>query len=184
MAAANLPSKASAKFWTPWVMMAALAVVAGLFLPQLLPGETVVDKSQGKSEAKGKPGDYTGPAIPDMPSPQAMLGRLMLGTVFVLGLAVVSLFGVRRYLQSHGPANAAPREMRLIESLPLGNRCAVHLVHLGKREILIGVDAGGIKTVVPIAGSFEEALADETSEPERQARGDDQPSPGARAPKG
>jgi hypothetical protein len=48
--------------------------------------------------------------------------------------------------------------MRLIESLSLGNRCLMHLVRLGKREILIGVDGAGIKTVVPLAGTFEDVL--------------------------
>ena len=149
--------------WTTWVAVAFVAVVAGLLLPQLLPGESVVDKSPAKVEAKTKPGsDYTAPALPDMPSPQAMLGRLFVGTIFVLGLAVVSLWGARRWMQPNGPANATPREMRLIETLPLGNRCSVHLVHLGKREILIGVDGTGIKTVIPLASSFEDALAEES----------------------
>ena len=44
----------------------------------------------------------------------------------------------------------------------MGNRCSVHLVHLGKREILIGVDGGGIKTMVPLANSFEDVLAEES----------------------
>jgi flagellar biogenesis protein FliO len=145
--------------WTTWAAVAFVAVVAGLMLPQLLPGEWVVDKNPSKIETKTKPGsDYTAPAMPDMPSPQAMLGRLFVGTIFVLALAAVSLWGARRWMQPNGPANTMPREMRLIETLPLGNRCSVHLVHLGKREILIGVDGTGIKTVVPLAGSFEDAL--------------------------
>jgi flagellar biogenesis protein FliO len=144
--------------WTTWLTVAFVAVAAGLLVPQLLPGETS-DKNQAKQEAKTKPGsDYTAPALPDMPSPQAMLGRLFVGTLVVIGLAVVSLWGARRWLQPAGAANALPREMRLVESLPLGNRCLMHLVRLGKREILIGVDAAGIKTVVPLAGTFEEAL--------------------------
>ena len=149
--------------WSPWVTVALVAVLAGLMLPQLMPGETVLDKNQPKVEAKSKSGsDYVAPALPDMPSPQALLGRLFLGTVFVLGLAVVSLWGVRRWMQTNAPANSTPREMRLIETLPLGNRCSLHLVHLGKREILIGIDGGGIKTVVPLANSFEDVLADES----------------------
>ena len=151
-----LPKPASKLgIWSPWVTVALVAVLAGLMLPQLMPGESVLDKNQPKVEAKTKSGsDYVAPALPEMPSPQALLGRLFLGTVFVLGLAVVSLWGVRRWLQTNAPANSTPREMRLIETLPLGNRCSIHLVHLGKREILIGVDGGGIKTVVPLANTL------------------------------
>ena len=158
-----LPKSSKFGFWTPWAAVAAVAVLAGLLLPQLLPGETVVDKNQNKTEAKAKStSEYTAPALPEMPSPQAMLCRLFLGTIFVLGLAVVSLWGVRRWMQFNAPANSAPREMRLIETLQLGNRCSMHLVKMGKREILIGVDGAGIKTVVPLAASFEDALAEES----------------------
>jgi flagellar biogenesis protein FliO len=158
-----LPKTSKFGFWTPWMAVAAVAVLAGLLLPQLLPGETVLEKSQSKTEAKAKStSEYTALALPEMPSPQAMLSRLFLGTVFVLGLAVVSLWGVRRWMQFNGPANAAPREMRLIETLQLGNRCSMHLVKMGKREVLIGVDGAGIKTVVPLAASFEDALAEES----------------------
>ena len=90
-----------------------MAVLAGLMLPQLMPGETVLEKSHAKVEAKSKsPGDYVAPSLPDMPSPQAMLGRLFVGTVFVLGLAVVSLWGVRRWMQTNAPANSTSRQMR------------------------------------------------------------------------
>jgi hypothetical protein len=34
--------------------------------------------------------------------------------------------------------------MQLKETLALGNRCSVHLVHIGKREVLICVDGAGI----------------------------------------
>src|SRR5690242_13649567 len=109
-------SKPAQRFgaWTTWLTVAFVAVAAGLFLPQLLPGESGGDKSPSKHEAKTKPGsEYTAPAVPDLPSPQAMLGRLFVGTIFVLGLAVVSLWGARRWMQPNGPANAIPCEMRL-----------------------------------------------------------------------
>jgi flagellar biogenesis protein FliO len=61
--------------------------------------------------------------------------------------------------------------MRLIETLPLGNRCSVHLVRLGKREILIGVDGAGIKTVAPLAGFFEDALESEVGDQRSEVRG-------------
>ena len=134
------PTKPASKLgvWTPWLIVALVAVLAGLMLPPLMTGEPVIDSSRAKVETKSKStSEYTAPAMPDMPSPQAMLARLFVGTVFVLGLSVVSLWGVRRWLQTNAPANSTPRELRLIETLQLGNRCSVHLVHLGKREILI-----------------------------------------------
>jgi flagellar biogenesis protein FliO len=167
-AATEILSKTTSRIgsWTPWATVGAIAVFAGLMLPQLLPGESALEKGRPKAEAIAKSGtEYAAPALPDMPSPQAMLARLFGGTVFVLGLSVVSLWGVRRWMQTTAAANSTSREMRLVETLQLGNRCSMHLVHLGKREILIGVDGGGIKTVVPLPSSFEDVLADTEAAP-------------------
>jgi flagellar biogenesis protein FliO len=144
-----------------WVIVAGVAILGGLLLPQLLPGESAAEKPRAKVEAKGKGvGEYTAPQLPDMPSPQALLTRLATGTVFVLGLAVVSLYGARRWLKMAGPVGTTPGAMKLIETLQLGNRCSLHLVQLGKRDVLIGVDGGGIKTIVPLAASFEDVLSE------------------------
>ncbi len=53
---------------------------------------------------------------------------------------------------------AGPRTLRLLETLPLGNRCSVHLVHMGNREVLIGVDGSGIKSIVPLPENFADVL--------------------------
>ncbi len=150
----------------PWLtlgIVAFVAVLAGLLVPQMLPGEMVIEKNHVKVETKGfAKGDYTAPQVPDMPNPQSMLTRLALGTLLVLGLSVASIWAMRRWLQ---PAQAAagPRTMKLLESLPLGNRCTLHLVHMGKREVLIGVDGAGIKTIVPLPEAFEEVLQETAS---------------------
>jgi flagellar biogenesis protein FliO len=153
-------------FRTPWLttgIVAIGAIVAGLLVPRLLPGEmVVVEKKQAKTkaEANGAKADYTPPALPDMPNPQGMLMRLAAGTAFVLGLSVVSIWGMRRWTQSKDMPASGMRTMRLVETLPLGQRCSLHLVHLGKREIVIGVDGGGIKTIVPLPNAFEDVLAE------------------------
>jgi flagellar biogenesis protein FliO len=143
------------------MLLAAVALGAGYALPHLGPGETAYEARPAKAEpnAKGK-SSYQAPALPEAPNPQGMLARLAWGTVIVLGLSVASIFALRRWLAVHAPAGAGPQVMRLVESLPLGNRCSVHLVHLRKREILIGVDAAGIKTIVPVPAAFDDALTE------------------------
>ena len=49
--------------------------------------------------------------------------------------------------------------MRLMETLQLGNRCSLHLVKLGKRELIVGIDGAGIKSVLPLAEPFDDILA-------------------------
>jgi flagellar biogenesis protein FliO len=150
--------------WAPWQTLGIVALGAialGLLVPQLLPGEMVIDKNHHKAEARADvKANYEAPTLADMPNPQGMLVRLLAGTVLVLGLAVASILGMRRWLQRQTPAGQGQREMNLVETLPLGNRCSLHLVYLGKRQILIGVDGAGVKTIVPLAKAFEEVLAD------------------------
>jgi flagellar biogenesis protein FliO len=147
-----MPIKTNAKAGA-WLTMAAvsiLAVMAGIYLPQLTSGDMVIEKTRPTTETKNKTKtDYVGPAVPEMPNPQGMLSRLAAGTILVLGLAVASIWIMRRWLVTGQPVGSGNKTMRLMESLPLGNRCSIHLVHLGNREVLVGVDGAGIKTIVP-----------------------------------
>ena len=156
-----------AVFRGPWATVAGvavLAVFAGLLLPRLLASETVIDKDKERAKADAKGGaaasEYKSPNLPEAPNPQALLGRLVMGTIVVLGLSVVSIVVMRRWLPAQRPANSAPQELKLIETLHLGNRSVLHLVHLGQREILVGVDGGGIKSILPLPKPFDDALAE------------------------
>ena len=165
MSTTSVPGAASkAGLRAPWLTMGLVAVIAtlaGLLVPQLLPGEMAIEKTHHKVEAKSaSKTDYVAPSIADMPNPQGMLVRLVSGTMLVLGLSVASIWLMRRWMQSQAPAGLGRREMSLVETLPLGNRCSLHLVHMGKREVLIGVDGAGIKTIVPLPKAFEEVLAE------------------------
>jgi flagellar biogenesis protein FliO len=162
--AAGATVKATRAPWQALGIVGIGAIVLGLLIPQLLPGEMVIDKNHHKAEARADTkANYEAPTLADVPNPQGMLVRLLAGTVLVLGLAVASILGMRHWLQRQTPAGLGRREMRLVETLPLGNRCSVHLVHLGKREILIGVDGAGVKAIVPLAKAFEEVLGETES---------------------
>jgi len=62
---------AKAVRWAPWQTMgivAAVAILGGLLLPQLLPGEMAIDKSHHKAEAKADSNaPYEATALADMP---------------------------------------------------------------------------------------------------------------------
>jgi len=147
--------------WPSWVAIAAIAIFMGLLLPQLMPGEITVPPAFPKSDAKDKGKlEYSAPVLPEAPSAQGMITRLVAGTCVVLGLCVITLWGIRRWLHPAAANGTAQREMRLLESLQLGNRCSLHLVHLGKQPILVGMDASGIKSIVPLPTPFEAALED------------------------
>jgi flagellar biogenesis protein FliO len=93
-----------------------------------------------------------------------MFVRLGLGTVAVLALCVATLWGCKRWLRATPAPSSAASQLRLLETLPLGNRCCVHLVHVANRPVLIGADASGIKTVVPLPDTFAGTLLETTED--------------------
>jgi flagellar biogenesis protein FliO len=122
-------------------------------------GETVVTNTPTVASIKDKsPLEYQPPPMPEPPNFQGMMVRLGVGTIIVLGMCVGTLWGMRRWMAPAHAAFNADRTMRLIETLSLGNRCCLHLVLLGNREVLIGVDSGGIKSILPVAKPFDEVL--------------------------
>jgi flagellar biogenesis protein FliO len=112
---------------------------------------------------------YQEPQAPDPADLGGIAARLVLGTVVVLGACVVSLWLARRWL----PGGAAPTKgqgrMKVIDTLSLAHRCCLQLVEIEGRQVLIGYDAGGIRTVTPLAPSF----ADEEEQAELAAASSD-----------
>jgi hypothetical protein len=82
--------------WKAWASIAAVAIVVGLLLPQLMPGDTVKQSEPAKEAKDKKSLDYAAPMLPEAPSPTQMLIRLGVGTSIVLGLCVATLFGCIR----------------------------------------------------------------------------------------
>jgi flagellar biogenesis protein FliO len=154
-------AKSKIGVWGSWTAVIVGALVAGMALPQMVPGETSSPQPANVDKTDLR---YAAPTLPDVSSPQPMLARLAAGTVIVLLLCVGSLYGMRQWLAPN-TLGGSPRTLRLVETLALGNRCSLHLVQFGKNQALVGADAGGIKTIVPLPSPFEELLADaETAE--------------------
>jgi flagellar biogenesis protein FliO len=137
-----------------------LAVMAGLLVPAM--GSGVAPLPEAPAAAKGKAADgnlaYTPPAWPEAPDPKAMLLRLAIGTGVVLLLCVVTLVAGKRWFAAVAPGPRGASPLTLVDSLALGNRCAVHLVRVGRCQVLIGTDGTGLQTVVPLQEPFEVAL--------------------------
>jgi flagellar biogenesis protein FliO len=147
--------------WLPLALVGLVAVTAGLVLPQALPTAAPAAKAPAPGDAAAKSKwAYAPPAAPEPGDARAMLTRLGVATVVVLALCVVTLWLGKRWLGGAAPAVGKASQLRLVETLALGNRCAVHLIHVGNRPVLVGADQSGVKTVVPLPESFmEHALA-------------------------
>jgi flagellar biogenesis protein FliO len=146
--------------WLPVTAIGLIAVVAGVALPQALPSVPPAPKAAQVTESADKSKlTYTPPVLPEAPDARSMFTRLGLVTAGVLALCVGSLWLCRRWLVQPAARPGAIRQLQLVESLSLGNRCTVHLVHVANRPVLVGADAGGVRTIVPLPDTFEQVLA-------------------------
>jgi len=160
-----LPTGAGRK-WLPLAMVGVVAVVAGILLPQMLGGVAPLPEAAPvAADAQKGSLDYVPPTWPEAPDPRAMLTRLGVGTAVVLALCIAMLFVCRRWLRKlPGPAGG-PTRMALVETLPLGGRCVVHLVRVGKQQVLVGLDGGGLKSLLALPEAFDEALTEAEKAP-------------------
>ena len=101
---------------------------------------------------------YTEPSFPE-PSELRTIGlRLVLATGGVLAACVVSLLIGKRFLGAGSIARAGRGKMCLLETLSLSNRCHLQLIQVDGHKLLVGLDAGGLKTVLPLQDPFIETL--------------------------
>lgn len=100
------------------------------------------------------------------PDPSTRLIRLGIGTVIVLTLCVVTLLVCKRLGLGSPAATSKKGQLSLVETLPVGNRCCLHLVQVGTHQVLAGVDASGLKSLILLPEAFGEALAASFTPPE------------------
>lgn len=118
-----------------------VVVCLGLFAPTLFwfgtPNPVADTSPQAPSPAPS----------PDSPGATGSLLK-MAGGVAVVAVACVLLtrYRVKR------TAPAANPNLEVLASLPVDGRCAVHLVRVGDRRLLVGVDPAGVKAVTELTG--------------------------------
>jgi flagellar biogenesis protein FliO len=72
---------------------------------------------------------------------------------------VLILVGGKRWLTGPSSPSKSGTVLRLVETLTLGSRCAIHLVRAGEHQLVVGVDATGVKSLIPLPASFDGTLA-------------------------
>jgi flagellar biogenesis protein FliO len=171
------------KRWLPLAIIGLVAVTAGIALPQAMPSAPTAAavpaaaKISGGGDAAGKgKWAYTPPSVPEPPDAKAMLTRLGVATAFVLVLCVVTLWLGKRWLGSTAQPIGPTNQMRLLEMLPLGNRCAVYLIQVANRPVLIGTDPSGLKTVVPLPESFSDQAFGTPGDPDQASNAAEGPA--------
>lgn len=101
------------------------------------------------------------PHWPEPPNTGAMLMRLGVGTVVVLGLCVGSLWIGKPWLQRLQLKAIGGSGMSVEGSIALGNRAMLYLVRVGDTRLVAGTDAAGLKSLIAIPASFKDVLDDQ-----------------------
>jgi flagellar biogenesis protein FliO len=165
--------RAPARSWLLPIVLCALTLAGGIMLPRLLlhpanSAETAGVKSETKIEAKTatvapsvskETITYEPPELPEPPDISGMLTRLMVGTAVVLGLCTATLWFIKRRMGTSGGQRSGNGRLHLLESLSLSNRASLHLLQCGSCRVVVGLDAGGIKSAILLEQPFEQSLA-------------------------
>lgn len=140
-----------------FVLLAASTTVAG---------EPAASIRDGLTDVAGARDEYSPPAWPEPPNTGAMFLRLVVGTVVALGLCAGSLWFGRRWLRGNIVTGESGGQLKVLETVSLGNRSFVHLVQAGKGQVLAGTDSAGLKALIAVPSPFEDVLADEIERPQ------------------
>jgi hypothetical protein len=178
---AALP-KGRLKNWLVAIGGTVLAVAAGVLLPQTMAnGPLANDAARSKEPAQAKSGlSYQQPEWPKAPDAGAMVWRLVLGTVSVLGLCGVTLWIGKRWLGGLPARKTTGNQLHVLEMLPLNRRCGLYLVKAGTSQVLVGIDQSGLKGMVALAEPFDSTLNELQSADELPSAGSHEPAPGTR----
>jgi flagellar biogenesis protein FliO len=152
------PRKANSKLAALWVSVGLLTVLAGFAAPELFRQHAPEAELPVTEAASTDKVAYTPPMPPEMPDVRMLLLRLGGGTVLVLGLCVATLWIGKRWLVVGPTASSASGNLRIVDSLSLGNHCLLQLVQAGNQQVLVGLDRMGMKALVPVSDSFESTL--------------------------
>lgn len=94
-----------------------------------------------------------------------LIMQLVVSTVLVLGICVAILIVAKKFrldslfMKKANPTTATPTtNMKLESTLRLGRCNTLHIVEAGGNRLAVGMDATGIKTIVPLQPVFSQQL--------------------------
>ena len=96
--------------------------------------------------------------------------RLGLGTMVALALCAGTLMLGRRWLRGIVVPGEPGDELRVLETVAIGNRCFVHLLQAGEGQVLAGTDSAGLKALMAVPRPFEHVLDDRLVGPRDDAK--------------
>lgn len=122
--------------------------------------------------------EYSPPAAPAAPDLGALVTRLVLLTVALVGLCFAVLWFARRANRPAGGTGDGGGRLILEGTLPLDRTSAVHVVTADGLQVAVTTDATGLRSLVLLAERFDDALARATGA-EAEGEKEEPPAPEA-----
>jgi flagellar biogenesis protein FliO len=149
------------------------------------PRVTGRDRSAAKGWSVPAPLQPSSPMSSSGLGPEAdLVSRTLMATGLVLAMAVASLVALKFFFRRAGlPAATASTDLQLRGTLRIPGRVWVHLVRVGRHELVIAADPGGVRAALLLPEPFGlEAGWNETSAEEATPELDANFPPGGPAP--
>ena len=141
-------------------MMRTVILASGLCLLLLFAGpcfaQQPAETPQAKEEkAASESMAYVPPTWPEGPDAETMLLRLGVGTALVVSLCLATIWLLGKRFPVGVLKKQTGNRLRVVATLPLANRGALHLLTVEKRRIVAAVDSTGLKALLPIPETCE-----------------------------
>lgn len=107
---------------------------------------------------------YKPPGLDDSHGFRSMLSRIFVATIFVLIACCASIWLAKRYL-ARGPGQpGASSSLKVLATLHVSRRGCVQLLQADGTKLVVAIDGGALKSVIPLAEPFEHTLLDAVDE--------------------
>lgn len=104
------------------------------------------------------PGAYMPPQFGQQSEFGSLLSRLLVATVGVLIACCVTLLLAKKYLVQSQVKTSPDGVMKLLATLPVSRRGCVQLVQVEDTKIVVAVDGGTLRSMIPLTESFGTSL--------------------------
>ncbi len=92
------------------------------------------------------------------------IARMMAWMIILMCLFCLTILGLRKWQRSRGLLPSTNGQSKVLETLSLGPGKSVSLIEMRGMRAFVGLDAGGIRSIVPAPRSFEDELSSESAD--------------------
>lgn len=124
------------------------------------PSNRPVNSSQRQTSQQTEPASYIPPDFGKQTDFRALLSRVLVATVGVLIACCASIWLAKRFLTQSLAKPNEDASLKLLATLPVSRRGCVQLVQADDTRLVVAIDGGAVKSVIPLTESFGKTLFD------------------------